>query len=101
MPVALRDSDFLKAWLAFILAATIFGAIAGLVAGMVSGFILGFFGAPHDTIGLTGTIAGAVAAIAASYSVFRLSVQHFVVRKLATSDGETGGLPPADPLENV
>jgi phosphotransferase system glucose/maltose/N-acetylglucosamine-specific IIC component len=80
---ALRHFDYVKAWLAYTLGATILGAFGGAFIGIILGIILGAARVPPSQGKIIVAIVGLMFGIPFSYFMFRLVVNKFIVSKLA------------------
>ena len=79
----LKEADYVKAWAAFFVSATVVGALGGAVAGGVIGGFLGVAGVAPGTIKLAGAGVGFLVGLPISYFFFRFFVSHFLIRKVS------------------
>jgi ABC-type uncharacterized transport system permease subunit len=79
----LRHFDYIKAWLAYTLGATILGAFGGALIGIIFGTIFAAAKVPLSQGKPIVAIAALIFAIPFSYFMFRLTVNKFIVSKLA------------------
>ena len=80
---ALRHFDYVKAWLAYTLGATILGAFGGALIGLILGIIFVAASVPPSQGKIITAIAALIFAVPFSYFMFRLAVKRFIVSKLA------------------
>ena len=80
----LRERDYLAAWAAFVVCATIGGMIVGFFAGAILGAIIGALHGPTQYIQIWGGVVGFFAGLPVSYGFFRLFVTKMLISRLAT-----------------
>ena len=79
-----KESDFVKAFISFVLCAVIAGAISGAIVGGIIGGVWGTSGAVDmPAFRTTVTVFSGLVGIIVNYFVFRFFVNLFIVRKLA------------------
>ena len=86
----LNESDYVKAFLAYLICSLLGGFLGGSAIGAVVGGVWGFTGAATNTFAFTATIIpiSAITALLVYYVVFRFFVNRFIVQKLlAHTDG--------------
>jgi len=91
MTQQLKETDYIKTWVLFMVCATVGGIIVGAVVGAVVGGVLGAAGVPVRTISALCGVLGFIVGLPISYLFFRLFVSRFIVQKLtaqALSEGE-------------
>jgi len=82
---------FVKAWVLFILLATICSAGAGMLVGAVAGAAMGAAGVELSTIMRIGQLLGFLVSLPISFIVFRWSITKYILPQLrAASDAKLG-----------
>ena len=85
---ALKESDFVKAYLCFVVCAVIAGALSGAMIGGIIGGVWGARGSVADpAFSATVTVFSVIASLIVNYFVFRFFVSRFIVRKVVPIHG--------------
>ena len=82
-----KESDFVKAFLSFIVCALFAGAISGAIIGGIIGGVWGSSGSVDDAaaFGITVMVFSGILSLIVNYFVFRFFVKLFIVEKLSPS----------------
>jgi hypothetical protein len=82
-----RESDYLKAFVAYVVCSLLGGVFGGAAIGAVVGGVWGATGAPTNTFAFSATIlpVSTITVVLIHYFVFRLFVKGFIVNKLQAS----------------
>jgi hypothetical protein len=92
MTFNLKETDYLKAWAIFWVAATVGGIIIGAVAGFIVGFALGVLGVKLAAIKTICGGVGFLLSIPLSYVLFKYSIQNFLLPKISPPQSATPAL---------
>jgi len=82
MNPTLHEADYIKAWAAFVVCATIGGFVAGFVAGVVLAIPLKASGMAQGVAQVWCSIAGFFAGLPVSYACFRFFVSRLLVERI-------------------
>lgn len=75
-----KGPPIFKAWLVFVVFATVLGFVAGAIAGLVVGFVLAATGYTDlDNIQLASGIAGFIAGLPVSFLVFQRVINRLII----------------------
>jgi hypothetical protein len=79
---SLAEKDYLKAWAAFVLCATLGGFVAGFVVSVILGFALRAANVAAGVSQVWCSIAGFVASLPVSYIFFKIFVSKFLIARI-------------------